>query len=139
MKTDPISFRPSKGLDDRLETMRKRTGLPKGRLVELLADEAERSRRYPGVAFRGPDGRRRAWLIGSPFDVWEVIQAWQDFEEDEERTREQLHLSPQQLRLALAYFGEFGEEIESALVLARRSVDELESAYPFFEIARVAE
>lgn len=139
MKTDPISFRPSRSLDERLESMRRRTGMPKGRLVELLADEAERSRRYPGLAFRGPDGRRRAWLIGSPFDVWEVIQAWQDLEQDEERTREQLHLSPQQLRLALAYFREFSEEVEAALTLAGRTIGELESAYPFLEITRISE
>ena len=73
VKTEPISFRPSRSLDARLEAMKERTGMPKSRLVEILADEAERSRRYPGIAFRGSDNRRRAWVIGSPFDVWEIV------------------------------------------------------------------
>ena len=60
MKTEPISFRPSRSLDSRLEALRERTGMAKSRLVELLTDEAERARRYPGLAFRGPDDRRRA-------------------------------------------------------------------------------
>jgi hypothetical protein len=137
VKTEPISFRPSEGLDARLDAMRRRTGIPKGRLVELLADEAERSRRYPGVAFRGTDHKREAWLIGSPFDVWEVIQAWQDLGEDAERAQDQMNLAPRQLNLALAYHREFPEEIDSALALARRPLSELESAYPFIEVLRI--
>ena len=123
----------------RLEAMRKRTGIPKSRLVEILADEAERSRRYPGVAFRGSDDRRRAWVIGSPFDVWEVVQAWQDLGQDEVKARKQLQLSPRQLRIALAYYREFVDEIDNALTLARRSLTELESAYPFAEVLRIQE
>ena len=133
MKTEPISFRPSRGLDARLNAMQGRTGISKGRLVELLADEAERSRRYPGLAFRGPDHRRRAWAIASHFDVWEIIQAWQDFGKDDAKTQKALGLSAPQLRLALAYYREFPEEIDAALALARRPMTELQSGYPFIE------
>jgi hypothetical protein len=139
MKTGPISFRPSRDLDARLDAMTDRTGIPKSRLVENLADEAERARRYPGIAFRGPDHRRRAWVIGSRFDVWEVVQGWQDLDEDADRGRERMTLSSRQLRLALAYYREFRSEIDSALALARRSIADLESAYPFAEVLRVAE
>jgi hypothetical protein len=137
VKTEPISFRPSRSLDSRLDAMRRRTGIPKGRLVELLADEAERMRRYPGIAFRGPDHRRRGWVIGSPFDVWEVIQAWQDLGEDAERVQDQLQLTARQINLARAYHREFPDEIDDALALARRSSTELESAYPFIEVLRI--
>ena len=99
--------------------------------------EAERIRRYPGIAFRGPDQRRRAWIIGSPFDVWEVVQAWQDLGEDADRVRDQFGLSSRQLNLALAYYREFPDEIDDALVLAGRSSRELEAAYPFIEILRI--
>ena len=137
MKTEPISFRPSQSLDSRLDAMRERTGIPKSRLVEILADEAERSRRYPGLAFRGGDNRRRAWVMGSPFDVWEIVQAWQDLQQDDGKAQEQLALSSRQLKLALAYYREFSEEIDSALALARRSLADLETAYPFAEVLRI--
>lgn len=137
MKTQPISFRPSASLDSRLEAMRERTGLAKSRLVELLADEAERARRYPGLAFRGPDVKRRAWIIGSPFDVWEVVEAWQDLAEDAPATQEHLGLSSGQLRLALAYYREFTDEIDHALAMNRRSPQALEMAYPFIEVLRI--
>ena len=137
MKTEPISFRPSQSLDSRLDAMRERTGIPKSRLVEILADEAERSRRYPGLAFRGGDNRRRAWVMGSPFDVWEIVHAWQDLQQEDGKAQEQLALSPRQLKLALAYYREFSEEIDSALALARRSLADLETAYPFAEVLRI--
>jgi hypothetical protein len=136
MKTRPISFRPSAGLDARLDSMRRRTGIPKSRLVELLADEAERTRRYPGIGFRGSEHRRRAWVFGSPFDVWEVVQAWQDLQQDAGKVQDQLNLTARQLNLALAYYAEFPDEIDDALVLARRATSELESAYPFIEVLR---
>ena len=116
--------------------MRLRTGIPKSRLVELLADEAERTRRYPGIGFRGPEHRRRAWVFGSPFDVWEVVQAWQDLQQDAARVQEQLDLTARQFKLALAYSAEFPDEIDDALVLARRTTAELEAAYPFIEVLR---
>jgi hypothetical protein len=134
IKTEPISFRPSRSLDDRLDRMRERTGIPKSRLVEELADEAERTRRYPGLAFRGEAGRRRAWVIGTHFDVWEVILAWLDLGQNEQATLDQLLIQPRHLRLALAYHREFPEEIDTALRLQRRSLDELELEYPFIEV-----
>ena len=137
MKTEPISFRPSRGLDARLDALRKRTGIAKSRLVEELADEAERTRRYPGVAFRGSDHRRRAWLIGTHLDLWEVIQTWQDLGENNETVQEQLSLSARQLKLALAYYREFPDEIDSALSLQRRNLPELDSTYPFLEVVRI--
>jgi len=96
-------------------------------------------RRHPGIAFRGPDHRRRAWVIGSPFDVWEVIQAWQDLGEDAGRVQDQFALTSRQMNLALAYYREFPDEVDDALVLARRSSEELEAAYPSIDVLRIEE
>ena len=137
MKTQPISFRPSQSLDARLRSLSERTGVAKSRLVEQLTDEAERLHRYPGLGFRDSGERRRAWVLGSPFDVWEVIEGWQDLHEDADVVREQLGIDDRQLRLALAYYREFPEEIDRALALNRRSLEELEAAYPFMEVLRV--
>ena len=136
MKTEPISFRPSKSLDDRLDRMRDRTGVPKSRLIEELADEAERSRRYPGLSFRGDGARRRPWVIGTHFDVWEVILAWQDLGHNERATLDQLQIQARHLRLALAYYGEFAGEIDAALRLQRRPLDDLTREYPFIDVPR---
>jgi hypothetical protein len=113
--------------------------MKQSQLVEQLVDEAERCRRYPGLAFRGRENDRRAWLVGSPFDVWEAVQAWQDLDEDDAATREQFNLNDRQLNLAKAYYREFTDEINSALTLTRRTSEELEKDYPFIEVIRIPE
>jgi len=45
------------------------------------------------IGFRGPEHRRRAWTFGSPFDVWEVVQAWQDLQQDVGKAQAQLELT----------------------------------------------
>jgi len=57
---------------------------------------------FPGITFRGDDARRRAWLIGSGLDVWEIIQMTEDYGSPE-ALLEETHLSAAQVRLALAY------------------------------------
>jgi hypothetical protein len=130
-KAQPFSFRPSTSLDARLNSLAARTGLTKTMILESLADEAERTRRYPGIAFRGPDLRRRAWLLGTSLDVWEVIRALRDFDDDAERMASETDIPLRQIHLARAYYREFGEEIDRALALAGRSLDELAHEYPF--------
>jgi len=37
------------------------------------AEEAARAERHPGIAFRGTEGSRRAWVSGTALDVWEIV------------------------------------------------------------------
>lgn len=124
-KMQPMSFRPSPRFNTRLSALAKRTGRSKAFLLESLADEAERCRRYPGLAFRGADERRRAWVLGNGMDVWEVIWATHDGGETAP-----LVAAPVK-QLAEAYYREFPEEINAFLYEARRSPEELEADYPF--------
>lgn len=95
-------------------------------------------RRYPGIAFRGEDYRRRAWVLGTGLDVWEIVALLRDFGSERELA-EEYRLTPGQIRIALAYHDEFGEEIDDLIARGRRSEEELRSRYPFvqtFEDAR---
>lgn len=124
-KMQPMSFRPSRRFDLRLSALARRTGRSKAFLLESLADEAERCRRYPGLAFRGPDNRRRAWVVSTGMDIWEVIWA----------IREGDHTAPAiaapVAQLAKAYHREFPEEVDAFLDEMRRSPDDLAADYPF--------
>lgn len=89
-------------------------------------------RRYPGIAFRGEDYRRRAWVPGSGLDVWEVVALLRDVGSERELAQSH-HLTPTQIRVALAYSKEFAEEIDDLIALGRRSEEELRSRYPFIQ------
>ena len=136
-KSKPMSFRPSPGLESRIEAIARRTGRTKTSVLESLADEAERSRRYPGIAFRGSDWHRRAWVIGTSLDIWEIIRALQDFQGDADRMAKRTEVSLRHIQLARAYYREFKDEIDQAIGLSRRSVDELSEEYPFIQTLAV--
>jgi hypothetical protein len=79
-------------------------------VVEELAEEAAKTRLFPGVAFRGSP--RRAWVIGSALDVWEILELLRSCAGDEE----QLHaahplLGERHVRIARAYGERFPDEI----------------------------
>jgi hypothetical protein len=48
-------------------------------------EEALKARLFPGIAFRGDDDDRRARLIGTNLDVWQVIEAYKDVDESFDR------------------------------------------------------
>ena len=134
-RNDPFTVRLSPKIEARIEQIARATKRSKGAVLEELADEAERTRRFPGIAFRGPDWSRRAWVIGSSLDVWEIVQAWQDWGEDKVRLLKDSGLSERQLNLALAYYREFKDEVDEAIAGNRRDLEDLSSEYPFIESA----
>jgi hypothetical protein len=134
-RNDPFTVRLSPRIEARIEQIARATKRSKGAVLEELADEAERTRRFPGIAFRGPDWSRRPWVLGSSLDVWEMVQAWKDWSEDSTRLLKDSELSERQLNLALAYYREFKDEVDEAIAANRRSLDELASEYPFIESA----
>ncbi|MDQ5819639.1 MAG: hypothetical protein M3334_14915 [Actinomycetota bacterium] len=46
-------------------------------MLEDLAEESIRARRFPGIGFRGSEHSRRAWVIGTGFDVWEIVELYE--------------------------------------------------------------
>jgi|SRR5579859_4475960 len=132
-KAQPFSFRPSVSLDARLSALAKQSHRTKASVLESLADEGERSRRYPGVAFRGPDSNRRAWMIGAGLDVWQIARALEDFGGDPTRMAQETDLNIRHILLAHAYHQEFPAEIDLAIEADRRHIDQLQREYPFVQ------
>ncbi|HET7446128.1 MAG TPA: hypothetical protein VFJ57_15885 [Solirubrobacterales bacterium] len=129
-KSQPFSIRISPATEKLIAAEARRTRRSKGAVVEGLAEEALRTRIFPGIAFRGDDWDRRPWVIGTAFDVWQVIDAHRDLDSVEAMAAEG-NLSERQIRLALAYYERFPEEIDEAIALQRRPLDQLRSEYPF--------
>jgi uncharacterized protein (DUF433 family) len=132
-KSAPFSMRLSEDTDRLITALAKRTKRSKGAVVEALATEALKAQLVPGIAFRDEDYNRRAWVIGTGLDVWQIVEAYRDFDEDRERMLAETDLSEGQLRTALAYSRRFPEEVEEFIALNRRPVDELLRDYPHAE------
>lgn len=132
-KSAPFSLRLDASLDALIASEARRTQRSKASVLESLADEALRARRFPGIAFRGSDWNRRPWVIGTALDVWEVIDALHDFDTPE-RLLAESDLTETQLHVAKAYYEEFREEIDRAIAENRRSLEELHREYPTIDV-----
>ena len=116
----------------------KRTRRTKGAVVEALAEEALRTRRFPGIAFRGSDWDRRPWVIGTALDVWEIASASRSYGTAREMASATDMTEPQ-IRLALAYYAEFPEEIDAAIAENERSLAEFQRQYPTIDTIDVGD
>lgn len=125
----PLSLRLPPLTEELISAEARRTRRSKGAVVVALAEEALKTRLFPGIAFRGDDYDRRPWLIGTAFDVWQVVEGWQDFR-SVERMAAETDIEEPQVRLALAYYERFREEIDQAIAENRRSLAALRSAFP---------
>jgi uncharacterized protein (DUF433 family) len=136
-KSAPFSLRLSREADRLITAEAKRTKRSKGSVVETLAEEALKARLVPGIAFRGEDYNRRAWLIGTSLDVWQVIEAYRDFGEDFDRMIAETDLTKRELRTALSYHQRFPEEIDELIKLDRLPIAELRAAYPHADVIAI--
>jgi uncharacterized protein (DUF433 family) len=133
-KAAPFSVRLSSVTDELVTREAKRTRRSKGAVVASLTEEALRTRRFAGIAFRGADWNRRPWVIGSALDVWEIAAALRGFASPGEMA-EATDLSEAQISLALAYHREFSQEIDDAIAENQRSLEELGREYPALGVA----
>ena len=133
-KGQPISVRLSREAELLVDDERRRSGRSRSAVIEELAEEAAKTRRFPGIAFRGPDPRR-AWVIGTGLDVWELVELTRSYEDVPALLRDLPLLSETALRLASAYAERFPEEVEAAILENRVTRDQLSDLYPFIELA----
>jgi hypothetical protein len=131
---EPVSIRLSRATDQLVTAEAKRTRRSKSAVVSAFTEETARTRRLPGIGFRGDDAARRAWVIGSGLDVWEIVQMLEDFG-SVEGLLDATHLTERQVRLALAYRDDQPDEIADAIAENQRSAAELRVLYPFIEVA----
>lgn len=137
-KSAPFSMRLSEQADALIGEEARRTKRSKGAVVEALAEEALHTRLFPGIAFRGEDWDRRPWVIGTAFDVWQVVDAHHDLGSIEKMVAEG-NLTERQIRLALAYSERFPNEIDEAIALNRASMTDLRDRYPSIDVSTAGE
>jgi uncharacterized protein (DUF433 family) len=136
-KSAPFSLRLSTETEALVAAEARRTRRSKGAVIEALAEEALKMRLFPGIAFRGDDWDRRAWVIGTALDVWQIVEAAQDFDAHEQMVAAS-DLDERHLRLALAYYERFPSEIDEAIGDDRRPLETLRHEYPHIDVLDVS-
>ncbi len=130
-KGRPFTIRLRRDFEELLEMEAWRSRRPKAQVLENLADEALRMRRFPGIGFMGPESDRRAYLLGTGLEVWEIVGLYRDYgEEGRELMLEAHPIDERQLQLVLAYYREYPGEIDWHVRENDRSPEEWHRMYP---------
>jgi hypothetical protein len=125
-------------MESLVELEAARTGRSKGAIVEALAEEALRMRLFPGIAFRGTDWERRAWVIGTALDAWQIVDAYRDIGSVEHMI-DGGSANERSINLALAYYERFPEEIDTAIAENRRPIEQLRDEFPFIAVSKTSD
>jgi hypothetical protein len=129
-RSQPFSIRLGEHADLLVRDEVRRSGRSRSAVVEELAEEAAKMRLFPGVAFRGSP--RRAWVIGTGLDVWEILELLRSYDGDLQRLQAAHPLvAERHVRLARAYGERFPEEIAVFAEDSMQPLDELQRLYPF--------
>lgn len=109
---DHYTLRLAPGTRDRLSERSIRAQIPERTLAQRYVEEGLRHDMHPLIQFLdGPSGRR-AGLVGRGLDVWEVIATVRDNESSLTLAAEYLQIPVGLVEAAVAYYGEFSEEID---------------------------
>ena len=74
------------------------------------AEEVARAERLPGIAFRGTEGSRRAWMPETALDVWEIVAGYEEL--GRQRFLKETGISEDHLDVALADHQYYQDEAE---------------------------
>lgn len=117
-----------------MQSEARRLKRSKSAVVEALADEALRMRRFPGIGFRGDDPHREPWVIGTGLDVWELCQMIDEWPSVAELVEDLPLVMHRHVELARAYREAHRDEIELAIAENSRTPEEWLELYPFVRV-----
>jgi uncharacterized protein (DUF433 family) len=133
--SDHFTLRFQAGVSERLAERARRVGLAPRTLAQRFVDEGLRREDHPLVRFvDGPSGRRAA-LVGSGLDVWEVIATVRDNDNDLEAAAAFLDVNLGLVQAAVVYYGSYQEEIDAEIALNQT---EWERGYTAWETGKRA-
>jgi uncharacterized protein (DUF433 family) len=115
--SDHFTLRFPTGTTRRLQQRAKRGGTAPRTLAQRYVEEGLRHDDHPLIHFvDGPSGRRAA-LLGTGLDVWEVIATVRDNRNDLEEAASYLGIPLGLVQAAVAYYGDYRDEIDAEIAL----------------------
>lgn len=95
-----------------LERLAERRGVSRNELAERYLSEGVAQDEFPQIAFRDGALGRRAILLGTRLDVWQVLETVRNEGNSVEQAAEYLGVPVERVRLAVRYAAAHTDEIE---------------------------
>jgi uncharacterized protein (DUF433 family) len=127
--THPLSVRLTDATIRRLGARAQRVHLPPRTLAQRYVEEGLRMDEHPLVRFaEGPAGRR-ARLVGTGKDVWEVIAVVRDNGGDAAETARYLEMPLGLVQAAITYYGAYTDEVDQWIDLNEQEAARAHAAW----------
>ena len=110
-----LSFRLPGPTLERLEQRAHQIRETRTGLAERYLEEGLRMDEHPGIGFADGPAGRRAVLVGTGLDVWEVVGSVRAARGSVAATARYLELAAAQVRAAVRYYAAFPTEVDELL------------------------
>ncbi len=127
--SQPLSVRLTDATISRLGARARRVHLPPRTLAQRYVEEGLRMDEHPLVRFADGPAGRRARLIGTGKDVWEVIAVVRDNGGDAAEAARYLEIPLGLVQAAIAYYGAYTGEIDQQIQANEQEAAEAHAAY----------
>ncbi len=125
----PLSLRFPSGTIARLGSRAGRAHLPVRTLAQRYVEEGLRMDEHPLVRFLDGPAGRRAVLVGTGLDVWEVVVVVRDNDGDFSAAAEYLELPLGLVQAAAAYYGAYRPEIDDWIAANEQETADAHAAF----------
>ncbi len=115
--------------EERLKRRAATINTPPRTLAQRYLEEGLRMDEHPMIFFADGPAGRRARLLGTGADIWEVIATVKDNGVDEEAAARYLDMPVSLVRGAVTYYAAFPEEIDSRIERNRIESEQAEAAW----------
>ena len=130
-----ISVRLTAREKGNLDADARMKGLPAGTAAAAYIAEGVRRSQFPAVEFRNGSPGRVAYLVGSRWPVWMIIQLVRELDGDSERAATEIRKPVALVKMALAYADAHPEEINDCLALhSHRDFEGMKQILPGLEL-----
>jgi hypothetical protein len=127
--SQPVSLRLPTSTVERLGARAQRVQMPPRTLAQRYVEEGLRMDDHPLVRFMDGPAGRRARLIGTGSDVWEVIAAVRDNDGNVGETADYLQMSLGLVQAAVTYYGAYPDEVDQWIERNEREAAEAHAAW----------
>jgi hypothetical protein len=133
-KDESVTLRLTKPEKADLEAAATLTGQPPGTLAATYVREGVKRSRFPAIEFRDGAPGRVAYVTGTRWPVWMVVDLVKDFGGNTAKAAQRMEKPEAIVKMALVYAQTYPEEIAASLTLhQRRDFEGLKAVSPNLE------
>jgi uncharacterized protein (DUF433 family) len=125
----PLSVRLNDATIARLGRQAQRAHLAPRTLAQRYVEEGLRMDEHPLIRFADGPAGRRARLVGTGKDVWEIIGVVRDNDGDAAETARYLEIPLGLVQAAISYYGAYREEIDQWIEANEQQAAEAHAAW----------